>query len=73
MRKLILLGIIGLAGCPSTAATTVKKTTTVQRGCPNPSDCTVNNGPRLTGVVVDDTPESVTSIRLRSGETFRFK
>jgi hypothetical protein len=73
MRNLILVGILGLAGCPSTATATVKKTTTTARQCPDPDDCTVSNGPRLTGVVVVDTPESVTSIRLRSGETFRFK
>ena len=70
MKKTIILAILGLAGCP--AATTSGRQTSPNAGklrCPDPStDCTLSNGRRLTGVVVDDAPASVTSIQLRSGK-----
>ena len=71
MKKTIVLAILGLAGCP--AATTSGRQTSPNAGkvrCPDPTtECTLSNGRRLTGVVVDDAPASVTSIELRSGKT----
>ena len=70
MKKTTVLAILGLAGCP--AATTSGRQTSPNAGklrCPDPTtECTQSNGRRLTGVVDDDTPASVTSIQLRSGK-----
>ena len=75
MKKTIILAILGLAGCP--AATTPGGQTTTNAGklrCPDPTtDCTMSNGRRLTGIVVDDAPASMTSIQLRSGKTLVVK
>jgi hypothetical protein len=76
MNKLIVLAILGLAGCPSTVApgrgTSPNAFGKVR--CPDPStDCTVNNGRRVTGVIVDDAPARVTSVQLRSGQVINLK
>ena len=75
MKKTIMLAILGLAGCP--AATTSGRQTSPNAGklrCPDPqTDCTQVNGRRLTGVIVDDAPASVTSIQLRSGRVLVVK
>jgi hypothetical protein len=76
MKTMIVLALLALAGCPSTVApgrgTSPNAFGKVR--CPDPStDCTVNNGRRVTGVVVDDAPSRVTSIKLRSGEVIVVK
>jgi hypothetical protein len=71
----MLVAILGLAGCPSNATTTRKPPakTAWDLKCPDPDDCIVTNGRRLTGVVVDDAPATVQSIQLQTGKTFRFR
>jgi hypothetical protein len=76
MKKMILLAMFALAGCPSTVAPG-RGTSPNAFGklrCPDPTtECTQTNGRRVTGVIVDDAPTPVTSIQLRSGESIVVK
>ena len=71
MKRTIILAILGLAGCPATTTTGGQTSpNAIKLRCPDPqTDCTMSNGRRLTGAVVDDAPASVTSIELQSGKT----
>lgn len=69
----MLVAILGLMGCPTNATTGKPRVRNGLDKCPDPEDCVVTNGRRLTGVVIDDTPANVQSIQLRSGKMFRLR